>query len=288
MTIDWLPGVIRLDATQDGGPQDLSYPPRLVLHTTEGGGTVQQLAAFYHTSTFWPHFTADIDGRVLAQHIPLSRGGRALSHTTATQTNDANCIQVEIIGRAIDAPHWMASSVDWLGHALKPVLDALGIKRVAPPFVANGAGLHAPQRMSETGWRWFNGVCGHEHVPENDHWDPGAMDIGRFLAATGAVPPAPVPHPPPPDVTIPIEDGMQQTDITMTVDAHGNGYKDLPGVKAVDVHSHCPIGVPDPQTAGSYAPIPRVSLTISPAHIARIVVEGGAPGAAISVRVIHA
>lgn len=182
--LDWLPGVTRLDATQDGGAQDVSYPPRLVLHATEGGGTVQALAAFYAHSTYWPHFTADIDNRVLAQHIPLSRAGRALSHTDATETNRAHCIQVEIIGRAIDAPHWIPAAVDWLGRALKPGLDELGIKRVAPAFVANGAGLHAPQRMSDDAWAGFNGVCGHEHVPQNDHWDPGAFQIARFLAAT--------------------------------------------------------------------------------------------------------
>lgn len=186
---DWLAGVIRLPANQDGGAQDRSYPPRLVLHTTEGAGTVQSLFAFYHSSTFWPHFTADLVRKQIAQHIPYSRGGRALSHTTSTQTNDANCIQIEIIGRASESPGWPADQVDWLGHVLAPMLDELGIARRAPAFVAGGAGFHAAQRMSETAWRSFNGVCGHEHVPENDHYDPGAFDIARFLAATGGTAP---------------------------------------------------------------------------------------------------
>lgn len=182
--MDWIPGVLQLPATQEGGAQVMSYPPRLVLHTTEGGGTVQSLASFYRSSTYWPHFTADLFRKQLAQHIPLSRGARALSHTTATETNNAHCIQVEIIGRASDAANWPADQVEWLGRALAPVMDALGIHRTAPAFVAGGAGLHAPQRMSEAAWRRFNGVCGHQHVPENDHYDPGAFNVARFLAAT--------------------------------------------------------------------------------------------------------
>jgi hypothetical protein len=42
---------------------------------------------------------------------------------------------------------------------------------------ANAAGF----RMSPTEWDSFNGVCGHQHVPENTHWDPGAFDWTRLL-----------------------------------------------------------------------------------------------------------
>lgn len=184
--VDWLPGVPVLRATEDGGPQDRSYPPRLVLHTTEGGGTIAALFAYYHGSTFWPHFTADLTRHQLAQHIPFSRGGRALSHSTSTQTNDANCIQVEIIGHAAQAALWPVADVEWLGRALAGVLNTLGIRRSGPTFVAGGAGFGAPQRMTEGAWRVFNGVCGHQHVPENDHWDPGAFNLAAFLR--GATP----------------------------------------------------------------------------------------------------
>lgn len=185
MTTDWLPGILRLDShAEDGGAQDTDYPPRLVLHTTEGGGTVQDLAAYYVHSTFWPHFTADPVRHVLAQHLPLSRAGRALSHTDATETNRAHCIQVEIIGYAKDSAQWKTDDVRWLGKALAPVLDALGIHRSGPKFVAGGAGLHAVQRMSEEQWRAFNGICGHEHVPENDHYDPGALDLAAFIVGS--------------------------------------------------------------------------------------------------------
>lgn len=186
--VDWLPGVQHLPG-DDGGAQDTRYPPRLVLHTTEGSGTVSSFAKFYGHTTYWPHFTADPRLKQLAQHLPFSRAGRALSHTTSTETNKANCIQVEIIGYARDAAGWPTDQVDWLGRALAPVFDALTIPRKAPAFVANGAGLNAAQRMSEAAWRAFSGVCGHEHVPENDHYDPGAFNVTRFLSATFTQPP---------------------------------------------------------------------------------------------------
>ena len=31
-------------------------------------------------------------------------------------------------------------------------------------------------RMGNQEWDQFGGVCGHQHVPENTHWDPGALD----------------------------------------------------------------------------------------------------------------
>lgn len=193
---DWLPGALVLNATEDGGPQITSYPAKLVLHTTEGGGTVQDLAAYYHTSTYWPHFTADLARKQLAQHIPYSRGGRALSHPSGhVATNDAHCIQIEIIGHAADSATWPDDEIVWLGKTLAPMMNQLGIKRQAPKFVAYpaSAGFYFIGRFSETYWAEFPGVCGHEHVPENDHGDPGAFKISLFLASTlpqgGPVPP---------------------------------------------------------------------------------------------------
>src|SRR5690606_3658218 len=43
-------------------------------------------------------------------------------------------------------------------------------------------GLKARQRMSGDQWETYRGWCGHQHVPENDHGDPGAVDIANLLA----------------------------------------------------------------------------------------------------------
>ena len=38
--------------------------------------------------------------------------------------------------------------------------------------------------MTNDEWNDFDGWCGHQHVPENEHWDPGKLDIGRLLRIT--------------------------------------------------------------------------------------------------------
>lgn len=35
--------------------------------------------------------------------------------------------------------------------------------------------------MTTKQWERFNGICGHQHVPGNSHWDPGALDIKAFV-----------------------------------------------------------------------------------------------------------
>ena len=39
--------------------------------------------------------------------------------------------------------------------------------------------------MSNSEWMAFSGWCGHQHVPENDHWDPGRINISRLLMTAG-------------------------------------------------------------------------------------------------------
>lgn len=35
--------------------------------------------------------------------------------------------------------------------------------------------------MSNATYDKYNGILGHKHVPENDHWDPGAFDWRKLL-----------------------------------------------------------------------------------------------------------
>jgi hypothetical protein len=37
------------------------------------------------------------------------------------------------------------------------------------------------KRLSGQQWLDFSGWLGHQHAPENDHWDPGAIDITDLL-----------------------------------------------------------------------------------------------------------
>lgn len=200
--MDWLPEAKRIPADRAGGTYSKDVPHRLVLHTTEGTSIAGAVAA-YKKHGSWPHLTIDARKREVVQHYQFQIAARALKRPRGTvATNGASAIQVEIVGYAKDSPNWPAEDVVWLGQTLGPILEAFRIGRYSPNFVGPEAGtiatVTAPQRMSPADWLAFNGVAGHQHIPNNDHWDPGRFQIARFLMAT-APPPEPEPEPEPPD-----------------------------------------------------------------------------------------
>jgi hypothetical protein len=44
--------------------------------------------------------------------------------------------------------------------------------------------------MTYDEWLTFEGLCGHQHVCENDHGDPGALDIARLIGDDDMATPA--------------------------------------------------------------------------------------------------
>jgi hypothetical protein len=44
-----------------------------------------------------------------------------------------------------------------------------------------GVNKNPKNRINVGQWAGFSGWCGHQHVPVNGHWDPGAIDIDRLL-----------------------------------------------------------------------------------------------------------
>ena len=58
-----------------------------------------------------------------------------------------------------------------------------GVKSNHPDFRGPEAkGLTGVGRMTDDEWNAFDGWCGHQHVPENTHWDPGKLDIDSMFA----------------------------------------------------------------------------------------------------------
>ncbi|MEE1835766.1 LysM peptidoglycan-binding domain-containing protein [Streptomyces sp. SP17KL33] len=170
----------------------MPHPNVVVLHTTEGsswpgyGG-----GASAPTLTAYP----DVKARKLIwrQHFPLDRSARALRNASGgVETNTLNVIQVELIGTCDeDGPgmYW-PDAPDW---ALKGVADFLKwvsrewpvpLRSTSKPWLPypRSFGSRSGQRMSHREWADFTGICGHQHVPENDHGDPGAFPIKRVLA----------------------------------------------------------------------------------------------------------
>jgi hypothetical protein len=188
-----------------------------IVHTTEGATLYD-----YGGGAEAPTVTAvpDLNARRLVwyQHFDVDESARALVNASGgVQTNTANAFQIELVGtcdpathavwarRGIDhiywpePPDWAVQDLAWLMRWLR---DQHGIPLASGlewlPYPTSYGASRA--RMSFAQWTRFKGWAGHQHVPENDHGDPGNLPINRILAAaTGAVQPpstsAPGPNP---------------------------------------------------------------------------------------------
>ncbi|UQN30646.1 peptidoglycan-binding protein [Brachybacterium kimchii] len=195
-TPGWMPGV---DTSQTWtGNSHKADVTKIVLHTTEGSGFID-----YQGGKVAPHFTVHRDGRI-RQHFPTTQSAKALEHPAGTvETNNAGCVQIEFIGscdRAYAAKNGLfftedAQDEDLTGLAavLAWISAAHGIPLTVDGLTwptTNAAYTSAPQRMSDSEWLAYAGVCGHTHVPHNSHWDPGAFPVARLLALAGGAPAA--------------------------------------------------------------------------------------------------
>ncbi len=193
-----LVGFEPVPATNPGGSFNGS-PWKICLHTTEGSSVEGAIGA-YHVNTGWPHFTVDPARGRRCQHYELTQSSRALAHPAGTpETNRAGVINIEIVGFAAQSPTWPKAWLEWLGTAvLSPIRAVCPFDLRAPDFVAypQSYGLGASQRFSRAQFATYGGIIGHEHAPDNDHGDPGAIDVTAIIAAIGHTdPPVPLPSP---------------------------------------------------------------------------------------------
>ncbi|MET9813134.1 hypothetical protein [Streptomyces sp. NPDC006355] len=181
-----------------------------VVHTTEGMSLPS-----YNGGAMAPTVTGvpDIKAKRIRwyQHYDVDESARALANKLGgVETNTANAFQIELVGTCDDskksawagkragvdylhwptAPDWALAEVAWLVrwlhdyHAvpLTCVKDWLAYgKDPRRPGVTPASYGASPARMSQSAWRSFTGWCGHQHVPENDHGDPGSMDFARVI-----------------------------------------------------------------------------------------------------------
>jgi hypothetical protein len=165
----------------------LPGPMRGVLHTTEGAYPAGAFAA-YKLNNSWPHFTVDQVGRVY-QHLPIDRAARSMQNQSGgVETNRLGAIQIEVVGFAAQ-PNWPLAQAAALILLMRWIEAQTGIKPVAPVFGdAKQYGLKNPLEFTPDQWNAFNGWCGHQHVPENSHWDPGAIPIANLLPTEVTMP----------------------------------------------------------------------------------------------------
>lgn len=188
----WHPRATRVvPAKYPNGAGDYApgYSWRQVLHTTEGGPNYSPSSLSFFGNQYWPHATIGrVDGKArITQHLPLTKAARAAQNQSGgVETNLARAVQAEICwwaGKISELPDDIAECVeDWV----RWVALQTGSSLSGPTFYGPDAGwsLATPtsrQRMSFAAWNTFNGICGHQHVPENSHWDPGALDLAKVL-----------------------------------------------------------------------------------------------------------
>lgn len=152
---------------------------KLVWHTVEGS-TIEGAVAAYRASGSYPHFTVEWrDGKLrIAQHAAIDACVTTLKHPPGTpETNRAHCVQVEICGFAKDSQNWPEDMYRALAQLARWIETNAGV----PRRCGVGFKLGAP-RLSGAAFVQYAGHLGHQHVPGNDHWDPGAMAIEKVIA----------------------------------------------------------------------------------------------------------
>lgn len=184
----------------------------VVWHSTEGTSLPD-----YGGGASAPTFTAVPDFRAKKikwyQHFGVDESARALRNLSGgVQTNTLNVVQVEITGTCDPSTHakWAKAGrnhlytpelPDWVIRDLAEFTRWLSDKHGIPMTTGVKFVAYPPQnnndRMSFDQWNNYKGHCGHQHVPENDHGDPGAfpmqaiLDLAKGGAAPGPVDPAP-------------------------------------------------------------------------------------------------
>jgi hypothetical protein len=176
----------------DGKPGGayVGVPYRVVIHTTETTGLPG-----YDEGNSAPHLTYRPSNRSWTQHTDFDVAARALRNLSGgVETNRANALQVEIVcysAKAIADQQalrlWVGDLTDHHLYDIRKFLEwcfaEFGVKDAWPEkqafsfAQANATGF----RMTSNAWTTFNAVCGHQHVPENTHWDPGALDWSALI-----------------------------------------------------------------------------------------------------------
>lgn len=177
-----------------------------VLHTEEvpGGWPSYSSGASAPNMSGNPNIRKKrIDWRV---HFPAGYSARALVNApggVSTNTEADGVFQIELSGTCAksmvnlwarqgkkagrDYIYW-PDAPDWALRDLANLLAWLhiewGMPLVAPavwPSYEDAASGRVRARMSFHAWDLFAGVCGHTHVAENQHLDPGHIDIAKVL-----------------------------------------------------------------------------------------------------------
>lgn len=167
---------------KDAGSFVSGYAKKGILHTTEGSKATGAFSA-YKKNNSWPHFTVDRDTNyTVYQHVDTAKASRSLRNLSGgVETNRGGAIQIEVVGFAHEAGDWPTGQIEAVKNLMRWIESTSGVKPEGPgrPFASSYGQNHL--RFTNAEWKAFNAWCGHSHVVENSHWDPGAIDISTLL-----------------------------------------------------------------------------------------------------------
>lgn len=155
--------------------------PKLVIHTTETTG--------FPNYDWPPHITYHIDEDRGQRHVDGRLGAYALRSPGGGRSPNYQAgpvFQIEVVAFARESP----TQPDWWYQRLaRLIADVCTDWKI--PLVFHPAGFTGSQAYGESGvnriswenYRQFTGILGHQHVPYNTHWDPGALNIQRLSTA---------------------------------------------------------------------------------------------------------
>lgn len=169
----WMPGATR-DPVSSIGPWTVGELAGLI-HTTEGLD-FSAMDRVLKQKGACPHFLVSVTGAI-KQYRPVGDAATALVNKPGgVETNRKRVVQIEVCG--------FASKPDW------PVAQREAVAKIMAFCAGHGVplvssvkftGASGVRRLSGDQWLAYKGWCGHQHAPENDHWDPGAIDITDLL-----------------------------------------------------------------------------------------------------------
>lgn len=178
--------VEHLPCPRPGEKVDWSHAAQGVMHTIEGslaGG----LAVFKRH--FAPTFA--VGGRRIIQLVPLGEMAAALEHTGNPPTNGWARVQIEVAGRSSEHPYRFDPETE---ETVARLLAALALLRIVPlhrpfPDLMPPPPWTTPRFMRRLAGKWGveAGWYGHVDVPENSHWDPGALEWTPLLHRAHAI-----------------------------------------------------------------------------------------------------
>ena len=192
----WYPDAIKIPFKGPDGGAFVDDVFQGILHTTESRNYYPSQYEYYgHKNP--PHYT--LHGTKMYQHFPNNRASRALQNRAGgVQTNRHAAIQIEIVWNAKDINDMPDANWQTLRTWMRWIEGETGIKPVCPEFGdSRQYGYKNPAELTNEEWESFNGWCGHQHVPENAHWDPGPISqwgtkwLGLNVVKEGADKPSP-------------------------------------------------------------------------------------------------